>query len=448
MNLELLWNENRTNYNRNIANNNGGKVDPDAPSCYITLDKELATFFGTVELPIAFLSGCSVHFTVSFRVLFATACKSETGPLLVPAYKKLIYQVYQQFAPNDTPRARNKKYNRFSQQYLDNNQYEADLLTFAYYGLGQTRNSSPDMNGIRIPSQYFPNLLLVCELIESHKIKTVAELDNELAPPFLSQSNVWKKTLLKNAKRVLDKEVVPMLEFNKVVIPEGQIVNQNLLLNFRNITPDNAHDRSTESVELMGDDTQTHNHTSSLFDDPNGVEESMNIEKQPSSLFDEEICGASLNDIEESNSYIQASKDPDIHSNHRWKLPLQYSGNFEELLDKNEYQEPLQVQYHNQKRTRRSSEIEQQITACKLSCRRSNVHSFGLFANSSIQEDKAVIEYTGEKISNDTLETRDKEYKGKGMKSSYFFRIDDHSVINATTFGNFARFINHWYSII
>lgn len=38
---------------------------------------------------------------------------------------------------------------------------------------------------------------------------------------------------------------------------------------------------------------------------------------------------------------------------------------------------------------------------------------------------------------------REKRYEDEGIGSSYMFRVDHDTIIDATKCGNFARFINH-----
>ncbi len=54
-----------------------------------------------------------------------------------------------------------------------------------------------------------------------------------------------------------------------------------------------------------------------------------------------------------------------------------------------------------------------------------------------------VIEYVGEVIRHQVAELREKRYESQGIGSSYLFRVDDDTVIDATKTGNVARFINH-----
>ena len=54
-----------------------------------------------------------------------------------------------------------------------------------------------------------------------------------------------------------------------------------------------------------------------------------------------------------------------------------------------------------------------------------------------------VIEYVGEVIRSLIADEREHRYEGMGIGSSYLFRLDGESVIDATKRGNQARFINH-----
>ncbi len=60
-----------------------------------------------------------------------------------------------------------------------------------------------------------------------------------------------------------------------------------------------------------------------------------------------------------------------------------------------------------------------------------------------IDANDMVIEYVGEVIRYKVADVREKRYEKVGVGSSYLFRIDDETVIDATRKGNLARFINH-----
>ncbi|XGW16146.1 hypothetical protein V3C99_001526 [Haemonchus contortus] len=74
---------------------------------------------------------------------------------------------------------------------------------------------------------------------------------------------------------------------------------------------------------------------------------------------------------------------------------------------------------------------------------RSRIHGWGLYAMEAIAPDDMIVEYVGQKVRNTVADVREKAYERRGIGSSYLFRIDDTTVIDATRMGNFARFINH-----
>ena len=79
----------------------------------------------------------------------------------------------------------------------------------------------------------------------------------------------------------------------------------------------------------------------------------------------------------------------------------------------------------------------------KLTFGRSRIHNWGLFALETIPADEMVIEYVGQVIRQQVADTREKGYEKIGIGSSYMFRIDSETIIDATKCGNFGRFINH-----
>lgn len=61
----------------------------------------------------------------------------------------------------------------------------------------------------------------------------------------------------------------------------------------------------------------------------------------------------------------------------------------------------------------------------------------------SIAADEMVTEYVGEVIRQPIADIRERRYEEMGIGSSYLFRVDQDTIIDATTKGNLARFINH-----
>ena len=67
---------------------------------------------------------------------------------------------------------------------------------------------------------------------------------------------------------------------------------------------------------------------------------------------------------------------------------------------------------------------------------KSRIHDWGLFAMEAIPINDMVIEYVGEVIRAAVADKREKHYERIGIGSSYLFRIDDESVVDATLKGN------------
>ncbi|KAH7132421.1 hypothetical protein B0J11DRAFT_428193 [Dendryphion nanum] len=74
---------------------------------------------------------------------------------------------------------------------------------------------------------------------------------------------------------------------------------------------------------------------------------------------------------------------------------------------------------------------------------RSAIHNWGLYAEENISANDMIIEYVGEKVRQRVADLREVKYDMQGVGSSYLFRIDEDTVIDATKMGGIARFINH-----
>ncbi|KAI9818186.1 MAG: histone methyltransferase set1 [Pycnora praestabilis] len=74
---------------------------------------------------------------------------------------------------------------------------------------------------------------------------------------------------------------------------------------------------------------------------------------------------------------------------------------------------------------------------------RSAIHNWGLYAMENIAANDMIIEYVGEKVRQQVADMRERSYLKSGIGSSYLFRIDENTVIDATKRGGIARFINH-----
>lgn len=73
----------------------------------------------------------------------------------------------------------------------------------------------------------------------------------------------------------------------------------------------------------------------------------------------------------------------------------------------------------------------------------SRIHGNGLFASKLIPKDSMIIEYQGVQIGNMMADKLEEEYQRNNIDSIYLFRLDKDLIIDATVYGNKARFINH-----
>ena len=73
--------------------------------------------------------------------------------------------------------------------------------------------------------------------------------------------------------------------------------------------------------------------------------------------------------------------------------------------------------------------------------RRSRIHRWGVFATAPITKNTRVIDYAGERISNQESLKREVRYIRRGH--IWCFKLTNRSVIDAGVGGNDARFINH-----
>ena len=73
--------------------------------------------------------------------------------------------------------------------------------------------------------------------------------------------------------------------------------------------------------------------------------------------------------------------------------------------------------------------------------RRSRIHGWGVYAIRSIPKNTRIIDYAGEKISNQESLRRERRYIRDGH--IWCFKLTNRTVIDAGVGGNDARFINH-----
>jgi SET domain-containing protein len=73
--------------------------------------------------------------------------------------------------------------------------------------------------------------------------------------------------------------------------------------------------------------------------------------------------------------------------------------------------------------------------------RRSRIHGWGVYATRTIAKNTRIIDYAGEKISNQESLKRERRYMRRGH--IWCFKLTTRTVIDAGVGGNDARFINH-----
>jgi SET domain-containing protein len=73
--------------------------------------------------------------------------------------------------------------------------------------------------------------------------------------------------------------------------------------------------------------------------------------------------------------------------------------------------------------------------------RRSRIHGWGVYATRTITKNTRIIDYAGEKISNQASLKRERRYIKNGH--IWCFKLTNRTVIDAGVGGNIARYVNH-----
>jgi len=74
---------------------------------------------------------------------------------------------------------------------------------------------------------------------------------------------------------------------------------------------------------------------------------------------------------------------------------------------------------------------------------RSLIHNIGVFSGEEIEANVMIVQYVGTVMRSVLCDMKEKQYQKEGIQSTYMFEIDGEYVIDATKFGNIARYINH-----
>jgi SET domain-containing protein len=75
--------------------------------------------------------------------------------------------------------------------------------------------------------------------------------------------------------------------------------------------------------------------------------------------------------------------------------------------------------------------------------RRSRIHGRGVYATRPIAEGDRIIEYVGERISSEQADAECADDEAMARHHTFFFAVDDDTVIDGGRGGNESRFINH-----
>ena len=94
----------------------------------------------------------------------------------------------------------------------------------------------------------------------------------------------------------------------------------------------------------------------------------------------------------------------------------------------------IQAMYQEMK----STPLESRLTA-----KRSHIHGWGLFTKYDLPKHSMIIEYMGETVRQAVADKRERAYEMSGLGSCYMFRLDAKRIVDATTIGCMARFMNH-----
>src|SRR5690349_19899733 len=81
------------------------------------------------------------------------------------------------------------------------------------------------------------------------------------------------------------------------------------------------------------------------------------------------------------------------------------------------------------------------IQARMVERRKSKIQGWGVYALQTIPKNKRIIDYAGEKISNQESLKRERRYIRTGH--IWCFKLTNRTVVDAAVGGNVARFINH-----
>ena len=115
----------------------------------------------------------------------------------------------------------------------------------------------------------------------------------------------------------------------------------------------------------------------------------------------------------------------------------------EEVLPDLKKIDPDKVKADKESNQNKYREMKSVLLEHRLAARRSHIHGWGLFAKIDLPKDSMIVEYMGETVRQCIADKRERGYETSGIGSCYMFRLDLQHIVDATTIGCMARFMNH-----
>ncbi|OEH76746.1 set domain-containing protein [Cyclospora cayetanensis] len=131
-------------------------------------------------------------------------------------------------------------------------------------------------------------------------------------------------------------------------------------------------------------------------------------------------------------------------------LVLEESGCLPEPADLQQRRNELFFLFDAMDRLKTAQIHESSLKATQLAARqkqlriaKSAVHGWGVFAAETIRRGEFIVEYAGNAVSEAKANFLEAQYVQSMGGSTYFFKLRDGSIVDATTCGSVTRFINH-----
>jgi histone-lysine N-methyltransferase SETD1 len=128
-------------------------------------------------------------------------------------------------------------------------------------------------------------------------------------------------------------------------------------------------------------------------------------------------------------------------SGHITRIPVRSAE--EEVLPDLRKTDPDKVKADRELNQNKYHEMKSVPLEHRLAARRSHIHGWGLFTKVDLPKNSMIVEYMGETVRRCIADKRERGYKTSGISSCYMFWLDLQRIVDATTIGCMARFMNH-----